>query len=307
MEYILKEKIRIGISACNFGAKVRWNHLGWDRVQAIGREKHDYIWVPICPEVNSGLGVPRPPMRVVSGNGDDVWVGKARMKNKKGIDVTEDVKRGAKASLDILKRSNVEAYVFMEGSPSCGVYRTTLKNKRLGKPPGVFGSLVLKEGLFLIPALDLESPWKWWDWSRRLHAFVWLRRQEIKTKKELYDVWHFLKFICQEVDVPTATLIGQRLANAPKTIDSDFISTWKSDVLCSIRRPSRLNRIYSILIKHYAHYRKQFGLKIEDIRSPDITGGKRDFVAELGKMERKSYSEGYHFAGRPIIYKPDNR
>jgi len=31
MEYILREPIKIGISACNFGAKVRWNNVGWDR------------------------------------------------------------------------------------------------------------------------------------------------------------------------------------------------------------------------------------------------------------------------------------
>lgn len=304
MDYILKEKIRIGISACNFGAKVRWNNIGWDRVSLMERQKFDYVWTPVCPEVNSGLGVPRQPMKLVSGNGDDFWDGNAKMKNKKGKDVTDAVKNGALASLDIIKRAQVEAYIFMEGSPSCGVYRTTLKNTRLGKPPGIFGSLVLKEDLFLIPAIDLESPWKWWDWTRRLHAFVWLKRQEIKSKKELYDIWHIFKFICQEVDVPTATAIGQRLANAPKKIDNDFIFTWKKDVLFLIRRPSKLNRIYSIMIKHYAHYRKQLGLKPKEIQPPDITNGKRNFVEELAKMERRAIDQGYHFAGRPIIYKP---
>ena len=307
MEYILTEKIRVGISACNFGAKVRWNHIGWDRVAFMERQKFDYLWTPVCPEVNSGLGVPRPPMKLVSGNGDDFWAGKAKMKNKQGRDVTEAVSKGALASLDIMKRAGVEAYVFMEGSPSCGVYRTTLKNKRLGKPPGIFGSLVLQEDLFLIPAMDLESPWKWWDWTRRLHAFVWLKRQDIKSKKDLYDVWHMLKFMCQEVDVPAANEVGQRLANAPKKISADFITTWKRDVLWLIRRPSKLNRIYAVMMKHYAHYRKQFGLKPKELQLPDVTSGKRNFVEELGKMERRAWAEGYHFSGRPIMYKPDTR
>ncbi|MDD3374355.1 MAG: DUF523 domain-containing protein [Candidatus Omnitrophica bacterium] len=307
MNCVLREKIRIGISACNFGAKVRWNHVGWDRVSLLERQQLDYSWTPVCPEVNSGLGVPRLPMKLVSGNGNDFWDDKARMKNRNGKDVGDSVKRGALISLDIIKRADVEAYLFMEGSPSCGVYRTTLKNERLGKPPGIFGSLLLKEDLFLIPAIDLESPWKWWDWTRRLHAFVWLKRQKIKTKKELYEIWHIFKFICQEVDVPEATAIGQRLANAPKKIDDDFISAWKSDVMRLIRRPSKLNRIYSIMTKHYAHYRKQFGLKFKEIQPPDIASGKRNFAEELGKMERRAIGENYHFAGRPIIYQPETR
>ena len=304
MDYVLREKIRLGISACNFGARVRWNHLGWDRVELLGRQKLDYTWTPVCPEVNSGLGVPRPPMKLVNGNGDDFWAGQARVKNKQGRDVGDAVRQGAEDSLSILKRAGVEAYVFMDGSPSCGVYRTTLKNQRLGRPPGVFGSLLLKEDLFLIPALDLESPWKWWDWSRRLHAFVWLRRQEITGKQDLYDCWHHLKFICQEVDVPAATAIGQAIANAPRRMTAAFIGEWRSAALRLIRRPSQLNRIAAIMVKHYAHYRKQFGLKPVDIRPPEVTQGKRDFVADLGKMERRAEREGYHFSGRPIVYKP---
>jgi uncharacterized protein YbbK (DUF523 family) len=308
MDYILTEKIKLGISACNFGAKVRYNHRGWDRLACLDRQKLDYTWTPICPEVNSGLGVPRPPMKLTSGNGHDFWEGKAKVKNRKGQNITEAVLKGVGNSLNILKQCDLEGYVFMEGSPTCGVYRTTLKNKRLGKPPGVWGSVLLKEDLFLIPAIDLESPWKWWDWSRRLHAFVWLRRQELANMNKLYDVWHNLKFICQEVDVAAAREIGQSLANTPKKkVTRAFIAAWKQDVLRLIRRPSQLNRIYATMLKHYAHYRKYFGLKPKDLSVPDIRAGKHKFIEELGKLERKALAEGYQFKGRPIAYQPDNR
>jgi len=158
---ILEEKIRVGISACNFGAKVRWNRKGWDRIAPLGRERDDFIWTPICPEVNSGLGVTRPPIRLIGGNGDELWTGEAGVKNRNGEDVSAQIKKGLLDSLEILHRAGIEAFVFMEGSPTCGVYRTTLKNKRLGKPPGAFGSLLLREDYFLIPAEDLDSPIKW--------------------------------------------------------------------------------------------------------------------------------------------------
>ncbi|HPN57010.1 MAG TPA: DUF523 domain-containing protein [Candidatus Omnitrophota bacterium] len=304
MKYILTDKIRIGISACNFGAKVRWDHKGWDRVSALGRAQSDYIWTPICPEVMSGLGVGRDPVRLVSGNGDDYWNGAAKVKNRRGRDVSENIREGVRVCLDALKRADVEAFAFMEGSPTCGVYRTTLKDKRLGKPPGVFGAMLLKEDYFLIPALDIESPWKWWDWRRRLHAYAWLRRQEIHVKKELYDIWHALKFICQEIDIPTANAIGVALANAPGKIDQPFISAWRRQALDLVRRPSQLNRIQAVMTKHYAHYRKQFGYKIADVAVPDSNLGKKNFIEALEKLERKAFEDGYHFSGNPVAYRP---
>jgi len=307
MDRIITEKIRIGISECNFGAQVRWNHVGWDRVARLEREQMDYIWAPVCPEVLSGLGVPRHPMKLVVGSGDDFWQGKARMKNRKGQDVSQEMRQGALAALDILKRSKIDAFTFMEGSPSCGVYRTTLKDKRLGRPPGVFGSLLLKEDWFLFPVLDLDSPWKWWDWSRRLHAFVWLKRFDIKTKQELYEAWHMLKFICQEADEKKTRSLGVLLASAPKKLSQEFVSLWKSETLQLLRKPSTLPRIQAIMVKHYAHYRKVFGLGVKDVAAPTLDINKHEFVDELKKMERKAFDQGYVFVGHPIVYRPKER
>ncbi|MBF0386070.1 MAG: DUF523 domain-containing protein [Candidatus Omnitrophica bacterium] len=304
MNYILTEKIRIGISACNFGAKFRYNRAGWDRVEALGRQKDDYIFTPVCPEVLAGLGVPRPPVKLSGGNGDDVWAGTAKIKNRLGRDVTEAVKAASLSSMEALHRAGVDAFLFMEGSPTCGVYRTTLKDKRLGKPPGVFGALLLKERIFLIPAVDLESPWKWWDHTRRLHAFIWLKNIAITSKKDIYEAWHVLKFICQEIDRPLSDNVGQSLASLPAKMGTLEIESWRTRVLQLLRRPSTLKRIQSVMFKHYAHYRKTFGLKETEAHAPSEFLGKAAFVEELMKLERKAAEQGYLFLGRPIAYKP---
>jgi uncharacterized protein YbbK (DUF523 family) len=122
---------------------VRWNRAGWDRIAALKREMTAFIWTPVCPEVMSGFGVARNPVRLSGGNGHALWQGSARMKNRFGEDLTEKIRTSCQVCLQALKRAEVEAFVFMEGSPSCGVYRTTLRNKRLANPPGVFGSLLL--------------------------------------------------------------------------------------------------------------------------------------------------------------------
>ena len=232
--------------------------------------------------------------------------GKAQLGLKigKGQDVSGQIKTGAGHAMDIILQVDIDAFLFMEGSPTCGVYRTTLKDKRLGKPPGVFGARLLEENIFLIPVLDLESPWKWWDWQRRLHAFVWLRKKEIQTKKEIYDIWHHLKFICQEVDRPKANEIGQAMANMPKKLNKAFIESWRTSVLHLIRQPSHLRRIIASLTKHYAHYRKHFGYKVTEVDVPSTWEGKRKFVESLQKFERKAFDSGYLFAGHPVVYRP---
>ncbi|MBF0122377.1 MAG: DUF523 domain-containing protein [Candidatus Omnitrophica bacterium] len=304
MDLVLTAKIKLGISACNFGAKFRYNRAGWDRVESLGREKDEYSWSPVCPEVLAGLGVPRPPVKLSGGSGDDLWAGSAKLKNRLGRDVSEEIKMASLASMDALHRAGVDAFLFMEGSPTCGVYRTTLKDKRLGKPPGVLGSLLLKERIFLIPVLDLESPWKWWDHTRRLHAFVWLKKLEIASKKDIYEAWHALKFICQEIDRSLSDDIGRALAALPGKLEGFDIELWRGRALDLLRRPSTLKRIQSVMSKHYAHYRKAFGLKVVEAQAPSEMLGKAAFVSELIKMERKAAEQGYLFAGRPILYKP---
>lgn len=301
-DFVLHDKIRVGISACTMGAHVRWNAKGWDKLAPLGRERDAFIWTPVCPEVASGLGVPRPTIRLVSGNGNDFWNGSATIKNRKGVDVSEQMQRGMKDSLLVLKRAQVEAFVFMEGSPTCGVYRTTLKNTRLGKPPGAFGSLLLQEQLFLIPAADLESPVKWWDWRRRLHAFVWLQRAEVRTKNDMYAIWHQYKFLCQEIDRAAADAIGKLLAGLPKKLSKSIIELWRNDVLMLLRRPSTYKRIQAGVQKHYAFYKKHFAG--DTVLPPfDAFFNKHQFVDHLHRFEQEAYKQGIEFTGVPVLYR----
>lgn len=148
MKHVITEKIAIGISACNYGCSVRYNKKGWDLIKHLKREGNDFIWHPVCPEVMSGMGVPRDPIRIVGGNGVDVWNDKAIIKSSSGRDLTEDLKSGALICYETLQRAGVKAFAYMEGSPSCGVYRTTLKNRRLGSHQGYLVHYYWKRAFF---------------------------------------------------------------------------------------------------------------------------------------------------------------
>ena len=304
METTYRDKIKIGISACMYGSKVRYNGKGREMLGYLKRERSNYLWTPVCPEVMSGMGVPRSPIKLTNGNGDEFWEGRARIKNRLGRDVSFMLKKGSESCYETLQRAEVDAYIFMEGSPSCGVYRTTLKNQRLGNPPGVFGSLLLKKSLFLIPAQDLQSPLKWWDWRRRLTTFVWLKKQEIKNSKDLYEVWHNLKFICQEVDEKFSRELGHRIANFPKDVSCNTIEEIKKEMLEVLRKPSDVKRIKHWLWKNYIHLKKTEGIELENVCPPETLRNMTHIAEEMLAVELEVRDKEAIFGSSPISYKP---
>ena len=303
MDTVLKEKINLGISACMYGCKVRYNKKGWNMSELFGRDQTSFIWHPVCPESLSGMGNPRSPIRVIGESGRAVLEGNAKIKNREGKDVTDMLIKGCNASIEALERANVFAFVYMEGSPSCGVYRTTLKNNRMGKPPGVFGAMLLDRDFFLIPANDLQSPVRRWDWKRRLYAFAWAKEVDINSKDDLFQFWHIVKFLCQEIDEKTAREIGKRLAELPKGFDKESAETLRHEVMMILRQPSSLEKIKNRLWKHYMYFKRKTGVELENVMEHTDMRNMNHIADELMLMEKTSFSTEVLFGAAPILYR----
>jgi len=117
--------VRIGISQCLLGEHVRYDG-GHKRdgllLEALGR----YVeWVPVCPEVELGLGTPREPMRLV---GDSRAPRLVTITS--GIDHTESMEQYSLRRLRELKALDLSGYVFKADSPSCGIERVPLFNQQ---------------------------------------------------------------------------------------------------------------------------------------------------------------------------------
>lgn len=300
MEGVLEKKIKVGISECCFGAKVRYNARGFDYAGNFGRENSQFVFYPACPECMAGLGVPRSPISIKGGNGYDVLEGNAKVKNRFGHEVTRELVEASKFAMEMLLRQGVYIFIYKEGSPSCGVYRTTLKNKRLGHPPGVFGAMLLDHGFFLASGEDLESPVKRWDIRRRMNAFVWVKELSIQSKKDLYDMWHQVKFLCQELDQKTARELGVRISALEQIQEAD-LEDIRTQVLNIIRTPSNPVRIKTWLWKNYTFYQKTKGIQIEEIEKPTDTIGSTRLAEELIKIENRLYKEGWYFGSSPVM------
>ena len=299
MDRKLDAKINIGISACQIGSKIKDDYKGWDMPGYLKREKDMFNWHPVCLEVMSGLGVSRNFVRLAKGNGGDFWDRNTDVKNSDEEILNYEIKSGMSICLDFLKSVNADVFIYMEGSPSCGVHRTTLKDRGIEKPFDIFSSLLLKEKIFIIPALDLQSPLKWWDWRRRMYAYVWLKNKNFSKPSEIYKIWHILKFLVQEINRKKADEIGKKLA-----VIKDFSETEKQEIkdqiLSLLREPSTTEKIKNMLWKNYKHLYKKYGLSLENIMEPNEERNIIHIVEEILELEKKDELEELFFGSSPI-------
>jgi uncharacterized protein YbgA (DUF1722 family)/uncharacterized protein YbbK (DUF523 family) len=110
--------IRLGISRCLLGDEVRFDG-GHKRDHFLTDVLGCYVeWVPVCPEVEAGLGIPREAMRLV-GNPHRPRLMTITSKH----DQTQAMESMLDERLDSLRTLDLSGFVFKRGSPSCGVER----------------------------------------------------------------------------------------------------------------------------------------------------------------------------------------
>ncbi len=120
-----KVKLRIGISQCLLGDPVRYDG-GHKRdallADTLGRQVE---WVPVCPEMEAGLGVPREPMRL-----EGTAASPRLVTRTTGVDHTAVMRQFSTRRLRELERLNLAGFVFKARSPSCGIGRVPLFNAK---------------------------------------------------------------------------------------------------------------------------------------------------------------------------------
>jgi uncharacterized protein YbgA (DUF1722 family)/uncharacterized protein YbbK (DUF523 family) len=110
--------LRLGISRCLLGDEVRFDG-GHKRDNFLTDVLGRYVeWVPVCPEVEAGLGTPREAMRLV---GDPQHPHLLTIKS--GKDHTRVLEDMTTKRLEELRDLDLSGYVFKRGSPSCGIKR----------------------------------------------------------------------------------------------------------------------------------------------------------------------------------------
>ncbi|HET6440449.1 MAG TPA: DUF523 and DUF1722 domain-containing protein [Anaeromyxobacter sp.] len=168
--------LRIGVSSCLLGHKVRYD----------GQHKRDAFltevlasfveWVPVCPELELGLGVPREPIRLLARAG-----GTRLVAERSGVDLTGAMHAFAEARVAALAAQDLSGYVVKKDSPSCGRERVRVHSPGGGPPRrdgvGAF-TRVLLERLPLLPVEEegrLHDPALRESFVERVFAYARLK------------------------------------------------------------------------------------------------------------------------------------
>jgi uncharacterized protein YbbK (DUF523 family) len=143
--------IRVGVSACLLGQEVRFDG-GHKRDSFLIDELGQYVeWVPVCPEVEVGMGTPREPLRLVR-DGRHTRM----LATHTGIDYTDRMNRWARQRVAALAREDLDGYVLKSKSPSCGMLGVHVFNhagQMSSDGQGLFATVLLET----FPMLPVEE------------------------------------------------------------------------------------------------------------------------------------------------------
>jgi uncharacterized protein YbgA (DUF1722 family)/uncharacterized protein YbbK (DUF523 family) len=153
--------IRLGVSTCLLGEEVRYDgghKLDQFLVNTLGRFVE---WVPVCPEFEVGLGVPRESLRLI-GNPEAPRL----IAPKSGQDYTERMQTWALKRLEELAAVKLHGFVFKKNSPSSGLFRVRVYNDK-GMPKRVGTGIFPREMMKRFPLLPLEEEGRLHDMQLR--------------------------------------------------------------------------------------------------------------------------------------------
>lgn len=209
-------KISVGISRCLLGEEVRYN--GSHKLSRYCRD-HLSRWfhfVDTCPEVQIGMGIPREPIRLVS-TGGEIEVQPVSGATANYAPALANLADELKPQLDELC-----GFIFMQKSPSCGVFRVKVYNDKggLAQEPGrgAFAAAVVENH----PSLPVEEAGRLTDPELRenfiARVFIYSEWRKLvgegATRKAVIDFHSRHKYLLMAHSQRHYRLLGKFLARA---------------------------------------------------------------------------------------------
>ena len=252
-------KIKIGISSCLLGKKVRYD-AGHKLDRYITDTLGQYFeWVPVCPEVEYGLPVPREPMRLV-GDPDSPRLLTIRTR----IDHTEGMLKWAEQKLKEIEKEELCGFIFKSRSPSSGIGGVKVYTQS-GMPSqrgiGLFGRAFMNK-FPVIPVID----------DGRLHdqglrenfierVFVYKRWQEfIKKGGSIRDLVAFHtehKLLILSHSPKYFSVLGRLVAKPKQNKPEDFNAEYVNILMECLRLVATVKKNTNVLQHIIGYFKNQ--------------------------------------------------
>lgn len=272
MKFNLPDKpLRLGVSSCLLGQPVRYDG-GHKRDHFLNDQLGPYVeWVPVCPEVEAGLGLPRPSMRLVR-HGDSLRL----QERDSGTDHSTTLTNFSTRRVRELRKLELSGYVLKKDSPSCGMTRVKVFSDK-GMPRregrGLFAS-ALCEAFTELPIEEegrLYDPHLRENFIERIFVFARLRelfrgRWTLRRVLEFHTA-HKLQLMAHD---PSAyRSLGQLVAKVKDTPREEFRDGYRAQFMAALAKRASPGRNVNVL-QHAAGYFKR-----------QLTSSARKELAEL--------------------------
>lgn len=251
-------KITIGVSSCLLGNKVRFD----------GGHKHDrYItgtlgtffeFMPVCPEVECGLPVPRESMRLV-GDPEDPLL----LTSRTGVDHTARMKDWARSRVEGLADNDLCGFIFKSKSPSSGMERVKVYGKNnMPRAVGVgLFARVFKERFPLIP---VEEEGRLHDMVLRENfiesVFVYRRWRSVASDFNLDKLVHFHtdhKMLLRSHSEKHYRELGRIVAKAGNLNSDELLTIYQETLMGAMRLKPTIKKHVNVLQHMMGYFKKQ--------------------------------------------------
>lgn len=252
------EKIRLGISACLLGENVRFD--GGHKLDRFLRDTLGRFveYVPVCPEVECGLGVPREAMHL-EGSPESPRLVTVRSHR----DLTDQMLNWAHKRVRELESENLCGFIFKSDSPSSGMERVKIyidkMPRRIGS--GLFASTFMNH-FPLLPVEDegrLHGPVLRENFIERI--FVARRWRDIlegsKKLAVLIDFHTKHKLLVMSHSPKHVGTLGKLLASGKQRHTNELYSEYHRELMEALRLRATVRKNTNVLQHMMGYFKKQ--------------------------------------------------
>lgn len=252
------DRPRIGTSACLVGKPVRYDG-GHKRDRFLtGLVAQFFELVPVCPEVEAGLGTPRETLRLVRSS-----EGGPRLISRSGIDQTELMTDSLRLRTDQIQGMDLSGFVLKSGSPTCGMERVKVYDSK-GVPSksgrGLFAAALIEA----MPELPIEEEGRLNDAAIRENFFarVHAYRRVTEFFRGEWNLGSLSRFHARQKlqvlahDPQRYRLLGRLVANAKGRDPAEVAANYTAMLMSALQIHSTRGRHANVL-QHMLGYFSQ--------------------------------------------------
>ena len=255
----MEDKIRLGISTCLLGENVRYDG-GHKRDRFIIETLGQFVeFVPVCPEVECGLPVPRESMHLA---GDPQSPRLVTTRSK--IDHTERMVHWARKRVVELEKENLCGFVFKSNSPSSGMERVKIYNEHgIAQKTGV--GMFARAFMEHFPLIPVEEDGRLHDVRLRENfielIFALKRWRELldhhqsRGKLVAFHTQH--KLLILSHSQKHSTILGKLVAEAKNIPAEQLYSQYQMIFMEALRLKTTIKKNINVLQHMMGYFKRQ--------------------------------------------------